>query len=419
MSLDPDGTVSKWASLVNPGQPIPAFIQGLTGITDEMVATAPPFSALAHEVRERLQGRLFVAHNARFDLGFLQAEFQRLGLSLETAHLCTVKLSRKLYPQHAKHNLDALVARHGLTVPARHRALADADVLRQFWQVLCRELGPETLMQAVDELTGKARWPTHLDPGLLARLPSGPGVFYFKDAAGAVVHVGKALKLRQGVLAALQSRTGKRALAQEVFDLDWVETAGDLGSALIHAQGLRRLRQAAQDETCSWRLTSSASGHLVPQLTLMRDVPGFRFEHGHGLFGTRKDALQFLRELAGSAMLCRRTMGLEDGLEGQGCRAWSKGECSGVCVGREARGDHDARLLRLLSSWQLRAWPWAGPVAWREGATWHVLDNWCYLGTVRDLASASQLAASQGRVFDRGTYRILVGNLHDANVTPL
>nr|MBP6564996.1 3'-5' exonuclease [Burkholderiales bacterium] len=69
----PDGgppRVSEWSSLVDPGVPIPPVIQSLTGITDAMVRGAPTFSSLAHDVAERLDGCLFVAHNARFDFGF-------------------------------------------------------------------------------------------------------------------------------------------------------------------------------------------------------------------------------------------------------------------------------------------------------------------------------------------------------------
>ena len=72
--------VSEWSTLVNPGTRIPPAIQALTGITNAMVADAPAFDDLAPELHERLDGRMFVAHNARFDYGFLRHEFERVGL---------------------------------------------------------------------------------------------------------------------------------------------------------------------------------------------------------------------------------------------------------------------------------------------------------------------------------------------------
>lgn len=102
VEIHEDGEVREWSSLVNPQTSIPGFIQSLTGITNDMVAGAPTFAELADEVLSRLHGRLFVAHNARFDYGFLKSEFKRLGLDFKAPVLCTVKLSRRLFPQHSK-----------------------------------------------------------------------------------------------------------------------------------------------------------------------------------------------------------------------------------------------------------------------------------------------------------------------------
>ena len=112
---------SEWSTLVNPGSSIPAPIQALTGITNEMVAAAPRFRDLAADLHERLAGRLFVAHNARFDYGFLRHEFERAGLKFMTRTLCTVRLSRRLYAEHRSHDLDSLIERHGIHCRARHR----------------------------------------------------------------------------------------------------------------------------------------------------------------------------------------------------------------------------------------------------------------------------------------------------------
>ena len=84
-------------SLVNPGRHIPSMISMVTGITNDMVAHAPPFEAIADELLGILAGRIFVAHNARFDWGFLDASFRRTrGLALTGPRLCTVRLARRL-----------------------------------------------------------------------------------------------------------------------------------------------------------------------------------------------------------------------------------------------------------------------------------------------------------------------------------
>jgi DNA polymerase-3 subunit epsilon len=125
--------ITEWSSLLNPGRPIPPGIQRLTGITDAMVRAAPRFADLAESLHGRLRDAVLVAHNARFDYGFLKVEFERAGLAWQASTLCTVRLSRLLYPDRGPHSLDAIVARFGLDGEQRHRALGDARVL---WRLL-------------------------------------------------------------------------------------------------------------------------------------------------------------------------------------------------------------------------------------------------------------------------------------------
>src|SRR5262245_50913797 len=108
--------VSEWSTLVNPGVPIPPAIEALTGITNAMVRDAPPFARVADEVATRTAGALFVAHNARFDYGFLKHAFARLQRRFSARVLCTVRLSRRLFPNEPRHSLDSVIARHGLAV---------------------------------------------------------------------------------------------------------------------------------------------------------------------------------------------------------------------------------------------------------------------------------------------------------------
>ena len=84
---------------------------------------------------------MFVAHNVRFDHGFVVNELQRLDKRLKAKTLCTVRLSRKLYPQHKSHGLDAIMQRHGLHTQARHRAMGDVDMVLAWLRQAQAELG--------------------------------------------------------------------------------------------------------------------------------------------------------------------------------------------------------------------------------------------------------------------------------------
>ena len=172
--LEHGEVVEEWSTLVHPGIRIPSLIASFTGIDDSMVADAPPFADVAREVRRRLEGRLFVAHNARFDYGFLRAEFRRLGVHFAAPVLCTVKLSRALYAEHARHNLDTLMDRFGLSCLARHRALGDAQVLPALMAAMENQRGAAAMHAAVTDAL-RDRFAPALAAGTGRRSARGPG----------------------------------------------------------------------------------------------------------------------------------------------------------------------------------------------------------------------------------------------------
>ena len=109
--IDNGVEVDQWSQLINPGISIPGEIVRLTGITNRMVAGAPAFSDIATQLLERIGDSVMVAHNARFDFGFLKAEYARLSMTFSAKTLCTVRLSRALFPHQHRHNLDTQIGR--------------------------------------------------------------------------------------------------------------------------------------------------------------------------------------------------------------------------------------------------------------------------------------------------------------------
>lgn len=204
--------VARWSSLVNPGVRIPPFIQSLTGITDAMVQDAPPFEDVARQLLELLDGAVFVAHNVRFDHGFVHQSLERMGHALKVKTLCTVRLSRKLYPQHKGHGLDAILQRHGLQTLARHRAMGDVDVVLAWLQVAQRELGLDALQrEAAALLQGSASVPPQLETPI-HDIPDTPGVYLFYGEGEIPLYVGKSIHMRTRVLSHFQGvhQTGAR-----------------------------------------------------------------------------------------------------------------------------------------------------------------------------------------------------------------
>jgi DNA polymerase-3 subunit epsilon len=148
-------------SLVNPGRPIPPAICAITNITNEMVQRAPTFAEVADQVLAALAGRVFVAHNARFDWGFISAEVRRArDLALDGPRLCTVRLARRLVKGVRSCGLDNLTQYFGFANPARHRAAGDALVTADLLDRLLRlaqEEGARTLQDLTAIATRRAR----------------------------------------------------------------------------------------------------------------------------------------------------------------------------------------------------------------------------------------------------------------------
>ena len=125
--------IETWQSFINPETIVPNFIQKLTGIKPNMLNNAPKFSEIADKLHELLENRTLVAHNARFDYSFLKSEFSRIGVNYNAKPLCSVKLSRNLYPQFKRHGLSEIIKRFDLNIENRHRALDDAKMVYGFF----------------------------------------------------------------------------------------------------------------------------------------------------------------------------------------------------------------------------------------------------------------------------------------------
>lgn len=421
----------EWSSLVNPGCPIPAYIAAFTGISDEMVAGAPRFAQIAAEVRQRLQGAVFAAHNARFDYSFLRSEFRRLDLAFSAKVLCTVKLSRRLFPEHVRHNLDAVMERHGLTCSARHRALGDAQVLRDFWFKLRREVPEPVLNAAAQAVLGAHKLPAHLPADFADDLPEAPGAYRLFGEDDALLYVGRGHALRTRVLAQLaggEGESGPRRLAREVRRIDWVQTAGELGAMLCEAEWIksrkpvynRRIKSQAHSYTLrAAGVPAAEGGPRTIAAAAIDDVDAAELAECFGVFHTEKDARKALSEIARAQHLCHKVLGLEDGTGS--CFAFQVGRCKGVCVGKEPLLLHDLRVRLALSSLKLKPWPFPGRIALRErapsgsefqgapGPDLHVMDHWTYLGTARsDEELAALRTKSAGAGFDPDLYKVLV-----------
>ncbi len=423
VAADPAGeaapVVSEWSTLVNPGVPIPPAIQALTGITDAMVRDAPPFAAIADEVAARTAGAVFVAHNARFDYGFLKHAFARLDRAFTARVLCTVKLSRRLFPDAPKHSLDSVIERHALPVDERHRALGDARAIWAFVQALYREFAPEAVAEAAKRVLRTPSLPPQLAPDALDALPEAPGVYLFYGLNALPLYIGKSRNIRERVGAHFSSdyRSSTDArLSAEIRRIEFEETAGEIG-ALLRESALVKALLPAHNHALR-RKAESGVLELDVEPGIPRFIPAAAVEAAdlagrYGPFTSKRAARETLRYLAREHRLCWSALGLER--RAGPCFARQVRRCAGACVGEETMEAHHARLREALVPLAVPPWPYPGLAAIRERALLgertdvHVLRDWCWLGTAHDEGELGRLVDAPPRpAFDADIAKLLI-----------
>ena len=144
--------VEKFQTLLNPQRPIPEWITNLTGITDEMVRSAPVFSQVAPHLQDLFGRGVFTAHNVRFDYSFLKEEFRRIGQEFNVPSVCTLKLARMLYPDIPSRSLGVLCEYLFIDIWDRHRAYGDAEATVYVLKEILRRLGKDYGINSVQEL---------------------------------------------------------------------------------------------------------------------------------------------------------------------------------------------------------------------------------------------------------------------------
>ena len=404
----------QWSTLLNPGGVIPGPIQALTGITQEMVDRAPRFEDIAGELYERLAGRVFVAHNARFDYGFLRREFERAGLKYLAKTMCSVRLSRRLYPGAGGHDLDSLIARHGLECETRHRAAPDAAAVWQFLRVAAEEHGAEVLEVAARQVSRQPTLPPHLERGAIDAVPDAPGVYLFYDDGAAPLYIGKSRSMRSRVL---QHFIATSSWTPRVRRIEWQRTAGELGALLREAALVkeldpvynRQLRRPGQ-------LCGFAFDGRRLRLARGEEIDAETLPFVYGLWRSRGAAMQALRAAADEHGLCLQTLGFDVKRQGN-CLRHQIGRCAGVCAGKENIHVHHARVATALARLKSVDWPHRGPLGVvehdraRDATEVHVLDRWCYLGTASCDSEVAELLEARRPRFDYDHYRILARHL--------
>ena len=343
--------LGEFATLVDPGRGIPALITVLTGITDLMVASAPPVESVLPAFLEFCRDAVLVAHNAPFDIGFLKAACARMERPwpplrvVDTALLARRVLTSDEVPDC---RLATLAAHFKATTTPVHRALADARATVDVLHGLLERVGPLGV-QSLDELrtfTAQVSEAQRRKRHLAEHLPSAPGVYVFRDAAGRPLYVGKSKDIRSRVRHYFVASELRSRMAEMVGLADRVDAMVCAHDLEAEVRELRMIaehkppynRRSRFPERGIWlKLTPEA----YPRLSVVRSV---RDDGGSylGPFGSRKSVERAMAAVHDALPLRQCTDKIPDPPRGSACALAEMDRCGAPCEGRVSRAEYGA-----------------------------------------------------------------------------
>ncbi len=343
------GRVTHHQWLVNPEQPISAFITRLTGIDDAMVADAPRFADIAPELLPLLRGTLVVAHNSRFDYTFLRHEFRRAGIDFAAPALCTVQLSRRLYPQFFKHNLDSIIERFGIETGSRHRALDDVLALAAFLETSIAQKGVQEWENHCRVLMNPQMLPAWLPENMaqqLYALPDAHGVLVWLDKHNQALQVAAHEKAFAETARMLHAKKVP-GYAQAAAAVRFLPALGSLHALWLKAQ-LQTQHRLMPSESAKTYLTVrfAADEHERLQARIVPLGNGSHAARPYGLFVHKKAAKRALAQWAQERGLCPSSLNIlpESHAKGVPCPVQAVGACGGSCQTQQGVVEQNQRI---------------------------------------------------------------------------
>ena len=342
--------VERFETLLDPGQPIPSYIQTMTGITDAMVREAPPFEAVAERLFQILDGRVFVAHNVNFDYSFLHARLRDCGFQLRNKKLCTVRLSRSILPGLPSYSLGNLCRSLGIRIRSRHRAGGDAAATVELFEKLLALDKEDRIGKSLKRDSKESVLPPHVPKDHFDNLPYGPGVYYFLNAKEQVVYVGKAANIRYRVNSHFSNNSEgrqKQRFLQQVHAIRHQACGTELMAAILESAEIQKrwppLNAAQKKKEDVFGIFSYEDLKGYHRLVIDRDRKGL---HPHHRFHYLADGQALLRRLIREFGLCPKACGLQT----------DPGPCTGTeartcaCESGESANVYNQRVERAIRS---------------------------------------------------------------------
>ncbi|TKC62156.1 DNA polymerase III subunit epsilon [Pedobacter hiemivivus] len=343
---DGQEVVDVFETLINPEQDIPPYIESLTGISNDMVMAAPVFKDVAAQIYELLHDKIFVAHNVNFDFSFIRHQLMQSGYELNSRKLCTVRLSRKILPGHKSYSLGKLCAALNISVSNRHRAGGDAAATAILLTRLITEDAENIIAQTLHKFSKEQALPPNLSRSQIDRLPSVPGVYYFKDQKGKVIYIGKAKNIKKRVCTHFTGNNiskQRQDFLQHIYTVDFEVCGTELMAFILEATEIKRLwpennrALKRHEQKYGLYVFEDQKGYMRLMVDKYKKQSPALYS-----FNTQLEGYDLLRLLIKEHLLCEKLCFIQKNRIA--CTHHEEGKCSGACVGKESAAAYNVRV---------------------------------------------------------------------------
>ncbi|WP_158974161.1 exonuclease domain-containing protein [Cellulophaga sp. L1A9] len=341
--------IDEFTTLINPEAEIPYFITGLTGIDNNMVRNAPKFSEVAAQILKITEGTIFVAHNVSFDYNIIKHEFKSIGVDFIRKKLCTVRLSRKLFPGYNSYSLGKLCSALKIPLTDRHRARGDAEATTILFNKLLRaDDADEVFKSFLNARSQEATLPPSLPKSDFDKLPNTPGIYFFKNAKGKIIYVGKAIDIRKRVLSHFYDKTTKEiTMCQETSAIDFELSGSEIMALLMESDAIK---QHYPEYNRSQKRKVQAFGIFTYEdrngvMHLAWNTQKMAPNAFYTLY-SKTASRTFLQELCKTYKLCPKFCHLQENVPQ--CSHYDILECEGICQGTEDIETYNAKVKQAI-----------------------------------------------------------------------
>lgn len=350
--FDGNKVVEKFETLINPCQPIPYYIQAMTGITDSMVAGAPRFETVAEQIYKILQDKVFIAHNVNFDYSFIKSHLAEAGYDLNNKKLCTVRLSRKIFPGFPSYSLGNLCHSLGVNIQDRHRAGGDTAATVEIFRLLLENDREQFIQKSLLRTSKEQVLPPNVPKEHFEQLPYTPGVYYFHNEKGKVIYVGKANNIRYRVNSHFSNNSESRQkqnFMRHTYSISYQSCATELMAHILESAEIKKRWPVFNSSQKRWEdvygIFSYEDQNGFIRLAIEKNRNRLNPHHS---FHYLVDGHSVMRKLMREYQLCPRLCFMQH--DSQSCQGIIEGYCLGACEQKEDRDIYNERVKKAISS---------------------------------------------------------------------